>query len=149
MSNSARPPSSGDTRPLREEDQLLKLNQAPAELSPYAPVAEHWQKAMEYPLLSESAGRSADDLARAYRPISVCMICCISCVFIARQTLLPTGFGSEAADCSCGCKHYVTLAGALGADWGVCTNPWSPRAGLLTFEHQGCEFFNMMNGLIK
>ena len=31
------------------EDQLLKLNQAPAELSLYAPVAEHWQKAIEIP----------------------------------------------------------------------------------------------------
>ena len=31
------------------EDQLLKLNQAPAELSPYAPVAEHWQKVIEMP----------------------------------------------------------------------------------------------------
>jgi len=26
-------------------------------------------------------------------------------------------------------------------DWGVCVNPASPRAGLLTFEHQGCEQF--------
>ncbi len=35
----------------------------------------------------------------------------------------------------------MTLAGDLGMDWGVCANPRSPRAGLLTFEHQGCEFF--------
>jgi len=48
---------------------------------------------------------------------------------------------ATAADCSCGCRHYVPLEGKEGADWGVCTNPRSPRAGLLTFEHQGCEFF--------
>jgi len=42
-------------------------------------------------------------------------------------------------DCSCGCKHYLTLEGKLGADWGVCANPASPRVGLLTFEHQGCR----------
>lgn len=28
----------------------------------------------------------------------------------------------------------------LGYDW-VCIQPCSPRSGLLTFEHQGCEFF--------
>lgn len=53
----------------------------------------------------------------------------------------------EAADCSCGCKHFVPLEGGLGADWGVCTQPRSPRAGLLTFEHQGCEFFVYDEGL--
>jgi hypothetical protein len=41
-------------------------------------------------------------------------------------------------DCSSGCKFYAILDGHLGADWGVCTNPASHRAGLLTFEHQGC-----------
>jgi hypothetical protein len=45
------------------------------------------------------------------------------------------------ADCSCGCRHYAILAGPLGADWGVCMNQRSPRAGLLTFEHQGCPQF--------
>lgn len=44
-------------------------------------------------------------------------------------------------DCSCGCKHHVKLPGKFGEDWGVCINPRSPRSGLLTFEHQGCEFF--------
>ena len=39
-------------------------------------------------------------------------------------------------DCSCGCKYFVPLNGALGYDWGVCSNPKSPRAGLLTWEHQ-------------
>jgi hypothetical protein len=40
-------------------------------------------------------------------------------------------------DCSCGCKHFWKL----DSDWGVCTKMNSPRAGLLTFEHQagaGC-----------
>ena len=43
------------------------------------------------------------------------------------------------ADCSCGCKHFVLLEGCLGMDWGVCINKDSPRCGMLTFEHQGCE----------
>lgn len=47
----------------------------------------------------------------------------------------------DGADCSCGCKHFLKLPGKLGYDWGICANPASPRAGLLTFEHQGCEQF--------
>jgi hypothetical protein len=35
-------------------------------------------------------------------------------------------------DCSSGCRYYWRLDG----DWGVCTNPRSARAGLLTWEHQ-------------
>ena len=45
------------------------------------------------------------------------------------------------ADCSCGCQYFHPLEGARGADWGICTNPKSPRAGLLTFEHMGCKDF--------
>jgi Protein of unknown function (DUF2384) len=45
------------------------------------------------------------------------------------------------SDCSCGCRWFLPLAGALGRDWGVCANPRSPRGGLLTFEHQGCREF--------
>lgn len=44
-------------------------------------------------------------------------------------------------DCSCGCRWFHILAGRRGKDWGVCTNTTSPRAGLLTFEHQGCPKF--------
>lgn len=47
----------------------------------------------------------------------------------------------QCADCSCGCVHFVPLVGELGNDWGICANPKSPRAGLLTFEHQGCPQF--------
>lgn len=47
----------------------------------------------------------------------------------------------DAADCSCGCRHFLALPESLKYDWGVCINPRSPRSGLLTFEHQGCEFF--------
>ena len=43
-------------------------------------------------------------------------------------------------DCSCGCKWFVPLYDSkydsADCDWGVCTNPNSPRAGLLTWEHQ-------------
>lgn len=35
-------------------------------------------------------------------------------------------------DCSRGCKYAVKI----DSDWLVCTNPESPRAGLLTWEHQ-------------
>jgi len=41
------------------------------------------------------------------------------------------------SDCSGDCKHFQVLQ-AMPYDWGVCTNPKSPRCGLLTFEHQGC-----------
>jgi hypothetical protein len=44
-------------------------------------------------------------------------------------------------DCSTGCRFWKPLKSELGCDWGVCGNPNSPRAGLLTFEHQtgvGC-----------
>ncbi len=42
-------------------------------------------------------------------------------------------------DCSTGCRYFIPLQGKLGADWGICMNPKSPRAGLLTWEHQGCK----------
>jgi hypothetical protein len=46
-----------------------------------------------------------------------------------------------AGDCSGGCKWFHTLSGRVSLDWGVCGNPASHRAGLLTFEHQGCSKF--------
>ena len=49
--------------------------------------------------------------------------------------------GDNYPDCSSGCRWARWLKGALGSDWCVCANPASPRAGLLTFEHQagrGC-----------
>ena len=44
-------------------------------------------------------------------------------------------------DCSCGCRWFNRLQANLNHDWGVCSNPGSPRCGLLTFEHQGCREF--------
>lgn len=44
-------------------------------------------------------------------------------------------------DCSCGCKWFIPLEGALRCDWGACAHPGSPRCGLLTFEHMGCRRF--------
>jgi hypothetical protein len=48
-------------------------------------------------------------------------------------------------DCSTGCRWwrplYSELQHGADGDWGVCTNADSPRAGLLTWEHQagdGC-----------
>jgi hypothetical protein len=46
----------------------------------------------------------------------------------------------EVGDCSCGCRWFQPLV-AHPFDWGVCTNPASPRVALLTFEHQGCPQF--------
>jgi hypothetical protein len=128
---------------LREE-QLLKLNQAREELSSYAPLAEHWQKIVEIqPAESEPALEEVQESALVRVPANIRLHDLLHLVCIHRPTdFAPYGIRQrEAADCSCGCKHFMTLAGDLGADWGVCANPRSPRAGLLTFEHQGCEFF--------
>ena len=46
------------------------------------------------------------------------------------------GVDNYGHDCSCGCYYFLNLEGS--GDWGVCCNPDSPRAGLLTWEHQGC-----------
>lgn len=68
-------------------------------------------------------------------------------MFLKKTQNLPTDFAPYgtrdrdkdwAPDCSCGCLHFRTLDGLAGGDWGVCSNPKSPRAGLLTFEHAGC-----------
>ena len=34
----------------------------------------------------------------------------------------------------------------FGCDWGVCIEPQTPRLGLLTFKHQGCEFLETEEG---
>lgn len=50
----------------------------------------------------------------------------------------------QSGDCSGGCRHARWLHDPrLGkdTDWCVCLNPASHRAGLLTFEHQGCRHF--------
>lgn len=47
------------------------------------------------------------------------------------------GVENFGTDCSCDCYFFLWLAEC--GDWGVCCNPESPRAGLLTWEHQGCE----------
>ncbi len=46
-------------------------------------------------------------------------------------------------DCSSGCIHFHPLEGDVGMDWGVCCQSKSNRAGLLTFEHMGCEYFQL------
>jgi hypothetical protein len=50
----------------------------------------------------------------------------------------------DGSDCSCGCRHFVKLTNEIGDDWGVCSNPESPRSELLTFAHQGCTAFEPM-----
>jgi hypothetical protein len=57
----------------------------------------------------------------------------------------PYGYAiRDGSDCSCGCRHFIKLAGDLGNDWGMCCKAGSPRAGLLTFGHQGCSAFQPM-----
>jgi hypothetical protein len=70
--------------------------------------------------------------------------------------ILPTDYsdyGGEVArwanptlrypDCASGCRYFRRLYNEYSrtedADWGVCVNPDSPRAGFLTWEHQAGE----------
>lgn len=39
-------------------------------------------------------------------------------------------------DCASGCRFFVPLTEPYTYDWGVCAKPESPRAGMLTWEHQ-------------
>jgi hypothetical protein len=39
------------------------------------------------------------------------------------------------------CRFFVPLSGQLGEDFGVCSNPDSGFDGKVMFEHDGCEFF--------
>ncbi len=48
---------------------------------------------------------------------------------------------ADLGDCSSGCIWFAELKGVVGLDFGICANTASPRAGLLTFEHQGCPKF--------
>ena len=48
----------------------------------------------------------------------------------------------DSSDCSCGCRHFVKLAGDVGEEWGVCANPEAARAWLLTFSIKGAPNSN-------
>ena len=48
-------------------------------------------------------------------------------------------------DCSCHCGFFNRLEGGAGLDWGVCVNPQSLRAGLLTYQEFGCLQFQQTN----
>ena len=37
------------------------------------------------------------------------------------------------------CRFFLTFHHRLEGDWGVCANAASPRDGLTTFEHDGCD----------
>jgi hypothetical protein len=120
---------------------LMRLNQAYyEELSLYAQLADHTE--YEKKRLEKMQAVRLEE-ADMYLPEGLRLHDLLSLVCIHRLTdFSPYGIRHrDSADCSCGCRHYVLLEGKEGADWGVCTNPRSPRAGLLTFEHQGCEFF--------
>jgi hypothetical protein len=44
-------------------------------------------------------------------------------------------------DCSAGCRWLIPLEDWPTGEWGICHNPKSPRAGLLTFQSLGCREF--------
>jgi len=47
----------------------------------------------------------------------------------------------------CGnCRHWISLEGPLGADWGVCSNGDSTLDGHVMFEHDGCDSFETATG---
>lgn len=48
-------------------------------------------------------------------------------------------------DRSCGCRWFAPLRGGPGSDCGVCADHASPRAGLLTLEHHGCEQYECVS----
>ena len=52
-----------------------------------------------------------------------------------------TGDALTQPDCSCECRFFNRLDGSAGLDWGVCANPQSLRAGLLTYQNFGCLEF--------
>ena len=60
-----------------------------------------------------------------------------SCKGWADYMLGRMGVDNYGVDCSCGCYFFLNLQES--GDWGVCCNPESPRAGFLTWEHQGCR----------
>lgn len=39
------------------------------------------------------------------------------------------------------CRYYMPLAGPMGHDFGVCSNPAEPFDGRVRFEHDGCDGF--------
>ena len=49
-----------------------------------------------------------------------------------------------AAQCG-GCYFWIALSGILGSDYGACTNPASPRDGMVQFEHDGCDAFTAVS----
>jgi hypothetical protein len=119
---------------------LVRLNQAYDEsLSPFAPLASH----SEYEAQCLEEIQAVQTKSDIHIPPDLSLHDRLHLVCVHRPTdFAPYGIRlRDSADCSCGCRHFVPLAGQEGADWGVCANPRSPRAGLLTFEHQGCEFF--------
>jgi len=48
----------------------------------------------------------------------------------------------EWADQQCGmCQYWIPLTGALGTDYGACSNSASPFDASVRFEHDGCDEF--------
>src|SRR5262245_31906359 len=93
------------------EDQLLKLNQVRAELSLYTPLAEHQKQGVEIqPTESESALAEAHTSSLVRVPINIRQHDLLHLVCIHRPTdFAPYGIRQrDAADCSCGCKHFMT-----------------------------------------
>lgn len=46
---------------------------------------------------------------------------------------------NSSADCSL-CKHFHSLSGEVGENWGVCTCPYGTRCAILTHIQTGCPY---------
>jgi len=52
------------------------------------------------------------------------------------------GYRQEWAFEQCGgCLHWLSVAGQIGDDWGVCSSASSSFDGEVRFEHDGCDEF--------
>src|SRR5262245_35212362 len=60
--------------------------------------------------------------------------------WLERMTATPESpeYDIYADQCG-GCRFFLHLTDAFKFDWGVCSNPKSPRDGLATFEHDQCR----------
>jgi hypothetical protein len=53
-------------------------------------------------------------------------------------------FKEEWSDQQCmDCKFFTPLTGVFVDDWGVCSNPASEFDGIVRFEHDGCDAYEL------
>lgn len=42
------------------------------------------------------------------------------------------------------CRYFIALSGIFVSDWGGCSNKESPFDGRIMFEHDGCDYFELI-----